>query len=160
MKGAHLLLIGSSAVLALALALRFAGLSGAFLVGAALALSLVISLIWASLDRLQTGDEMSFDDALHLATPTAAEEQKRAVLRTLKDLEYELSVGKVSDEDFASVSAQYRAEAKRLIAAADESLSLGRQRAEDLFAKAVASLPAEEPTALVEPVPNEGEEKS
>ena len=58
-----------------------------------------------------------------LAAPTAAEEQKRAVLRTLKDLEYELSVGKISKEDFEVTSAHFRAEAKRLIAEADSSLS-------------------------------------
>lgn len=111
----------------------FAGLPASFLVLAAFTLSLVIGLLWSSLNHLSGDTEMSFDDAYGLAAPTAAEEQKRAVLRALKDLEYERSVGKIGQEDFTVVSAQYREEAKRLIALADESLSQGRKRAEELL---------------------------
>ena len=89
----------------LTLAFRVAGLPAAFLVGAAFVLTLVISLLWASLSALDQDRELSFDEAFHLAQPTAAEEQKRAVLRALNDLKYELSVGKISQEDFDSVSA-------------------------------------------------------
>ncbi len=65
-----------------------------------------------------------------LAAPTVAEEQKRAVLRTLADLEYELSVGKISQADFDAASTHFRAEAKRLITEADSSLGARLERAE------------------------------
>ncbi|HSC86860.1 MAG TPA: hypothetical protein VLC09_06295 [Polyangiaceae bacterium] len=116
--------------LSLALAGHYSGLAGAFLIGAALTLALVIALVWASLDQLASGGEMSFHDAYHLAAPTPAEEQKRAVLRALKDLEYEKAVGKISPEDYEQLSRHYRDEAKRFIALADESLAEGRKLAE------------------------------
>ncbi len=133
------------ALVALGVAHQLAGLPGAFLVGAALTLSLVIALLWASLSHLGGDSAMTFEDALGLAAPTAAEEQKRAVLRALKDLEYELSVGKISAEDFKSVSEHYRSEAKRLIQMADQSLSLGRERAERLLGEQLAAT-AKEPS--------------
>jgi hypothetical protein len=111
-----------TAVLALATGLAL-GLPIAVLVLAAGALCLVIALAWASLEQLGGSSDLSLDEALSLAAPTAAEEQKRAVLRTLKDLEYERAVGKITEEDFRVASTHFRAEAKRLIAEADSSLS-------------------------------------
>ena len=55
---------------------------------------------------------------------------KRAVLRALKDLEYERSVGKISPEDYAELSAKYRAEAKRLMQTLDDALEPARQKVE------------------------------
>jgi hypothetical protein len=52
------------------------------------------------------------------------------VLRALKDLEYERSVGKISEEDYHEYSARYRAEAKRLIQSLDENLAEGRRQVE------------------------------
>src|SRR6202012_5863491 len=71
---------------------------------------------------------------------SAEEEQKRAVLRALKDLEYERSVGKISDEDYQEYAARYRAEAKRLIRTMDESMAEARKRVEQDLAKRVAQL--------------------
>jgi hypothetical protein len=127
--------------LTLALAVGSAMLFGfptALLVLAAGALCLVISLAWISLEKLGGTSELSLDEALALAAPTAAEEQKRAVLRTLKDLEYERSVGKITPEDFEATSAHFRAEAKRLIAEADSSLGTRLERAEARIAKYLA----------------------
>jgi hypothetical protein len=75
---------------------------------------------------------------LTLGQPSAEEEQKRAVLRALKDLEYERSVGKISDHDYADLSARYREDAKRLIQAVDANLTPARERAEKLLAERVA----------------------
>lgn len=93
------------------------------LVVAGSSLTLAIGLIWRSLQRMGEADEMDFEEALSLAAPSATEEQKRAVLRALKDLEYERHVGKISEEDFKLVSAEYRKKAKELIAAQDEKMA-------------------------------------
>jgi hypothetical protein len=103
------------------------------LAAAGLVLTLVIGLMWQSLQHLSGDTELSFEEALGLGAPTAEEEQKRAVLRALKDLEYERSVGKISEADFHELSARYRAEAKRLILAVDETLQERRQAAEALL---------------------------
>lgn len=135
-------LVALTLALAVGSAMMF-GFPTALLVLAGGALCLVISLAWASLEKLGGSGELSLDEALALAAPTAAEEQKRAVLRTLKDLEYERSVGKITPEDFEATSAHFRAEAKRLIAEADSSLGARLDQAEARIAKYLAD--GEEP---------------
>ena len=100
----------------------FGGMPMALIFLSASALCLTIALVWNSLGRMGQGARLDFEDALELAAPTATEEQKLAVLRALKELEYELSVGKISREDFDVASAEYRAQARQLIAAQDESM--------------------------------------
>lgn len=148
------LLLGLGALILAVGAGSFLGLPFGLLTGAAVVLTLVIALMWQSLQHLSGETELTFDEALTLAAPTAAEEQKRAVLRALKDLEYERSVGKISEEDFVELSARYRAEAKRLILVVDETLQERRRRAEELLerrlraeAKAADAAPAEAPAA-------------
>ena len=103
-------------------------LAGAALVGA-------ILLLWSSVNNLTGETELSLLDALSLAAPSAEEEQKRAVLRALKDLEYERSLGKISEEDFAELSARYRAQAKRLLRSLEEQDAPALKRAEARFEK-------------------------
>jgi hypothetical protein len=90
-----------------------------------------------------------------LGAPSAEEEQKRSVLRALKDLEYERAVGKINDADYASLAEHYRNEAKRLLRAVDEDLGPERERAEKLLAERLAEREAAEPpagaSATVEP---------
>lgn len=109
------------------------GFAVALLLAAGLALVAVIALMWQSLQQMSGETELSFEEALSLAAPTAEEEQKRAALRALKDLEYERSVGKISEQDFLELSARYRAEAKRLILAVDDTLEERRRKAEELL---------------------------
>ena len=97
---------------------------------AACVLLLVIFLLWSSVQALAGQAELTFEEAFSLGTRSAEEEQKRAVLRALKDLEYERSVGKISEEDFHEYSARYRAEAKRLIQNLNEHLAEQRQQVE------------------------------
>jgi hypothetical protein len=94
------------------------------------ALLLVIWLLWSSVQALAGESELTFEEAFSMGTRSAEEEQKRAVLRALKDLEYERSVGKISEEDYHEYSARYRAEAKRLIRDLDESLAEARKQVE------------------------------
>lgn len=132
----RLLVLGGIWVLALGIgAALWTSLPLGLLGGAAIALMLVIALMWQSLQHLSGDTELTFEEALSLAAPTAEEEQKRAVLRALKDLEYERSVGKISEADFQELSARYRAEAKRLILAVDETLQERRKEAEALLEK-------------------------
>lgn len=98
------------------------GLPALLLTLAGTALSLTIVAMWGSLQEMGESDEMTFEQALSYAAPTAAEEQKHALLRTLNDLKYELSVGKISQEDYDEVSAEIREKAKRVIALTDDSM--------------------------------------
>src|SRR4051812_27865342 len=95
---------------------------------AAGALLAVIALLWSSVQALAGESELSFEEAFSMGARSAEEEQKRAVLRALKDLEYERSVGKISAEDYQEYSERYRAEAKRLIRDLDENLAEAREQ--------------------------------
>jgi hypothetical protein len=104
------------------------------------ALLLVIALLWSSVQALAGESELSFEEAFSMGSRSAEEEQKRAVLRALKDLEYERSVGKISEEDYNEYSARYRAEAKRLIRDLDENLSEARKQVERELERRVSKL--------------------
>lgn len=131
-----LLVIGGGALM---------GLPVALLLAAGVVLTAVISLMWQSLQQMSGDTELSFEEALSLAAPTAEEEQKRAALRTLKDLEYERSVGKISEEDFLELSARYRAEAKRLILVVDDTLQERRRKAEKLLERRLQEVARSKP---------------
>jgi hypothetical protein len=106
------------------------GIEVAFLVVAAGVLVLVITLMWSSVQSLTGGTSLGFEEALGMGAPSKVEEEKRSVLRALKDLEYERSVGKISPEDYAELVAKYRADAKRLMQSVDEKLGPARQQVE------------------------------
>src|SRR6186713_1637958 len=106
------------------------GVQLAVLTLAAAALLLVIWLLWSSVQALAGESELTFEEAFSLGARSAEEEQKRAVLRALKDLEYERSVGKISEYDYHEYSARYRAEAKRLMQGLEENLTEGRKQVE------------------------------
>jgi hypothetical protein len=111
------------------------GASAVILVLAAGALCAVIAVFWASVRTLAGETKLSGADAYALGAPRAEEEQKRAVLRALKDLEFERSVGKISDEDYKALVAKYRAEAKRLLRVLDEEAQPHREQVEGLVNK-------------------------
>jgi hypothetical protein len=98
-----------------------------------------IWLIWSSLQSLTGEAPLTLDEAISLGAPSTEEEQKRAVLRALKDLEYERDVGKINADDYASLAAHYRSEAKRLLRAVDQDLSPERVRAERILAERLAT---------------------
>lgn len=108
---------------------RLLGLAPVFLFLGALALGASVYFIWNSLTTVEGGDEMDFEEAMAFAVPTVAEEEKLAILRALKDLEYERAVGKISEADYQALVADYRAKAKASIQLADESLEKGRKLA-------------------------------
>lgn len=104
------------------------GLPMALLLCAGVLLVAVVVLMWHSLQALAGDDAMSLEEALTLAAPVAEEEQKRAVLRALKDLEFERHVGKVRDEDYAVLAARYRGEARTLLGQLDARYEPARER--------------------------------
>lgn len=115
------------------------GLSIALLTLAGGVLCGTIWLLWSSLQGLSGEAPLTLEEALSLGAPSAEEEQKRAVLRALKDLEYERAVGKINDADYASLSEHYRNEAKRLLRAVDDDLGPERERAEKILAERLAA---------------------
>jgi hypothetical protein len=113
---------GAAPVLAPVLVLSIAavvgasvGLGPALLVIAAGMLVAAIAGLWSSLGRLTGESPLTLEEAVGLGAPSPEEERKRSILRALKDLEYERSVGKISDADFAELTQRYRAEAKTLL---------------------------------------------
>lgn len=117
---------------------HFFGLGFGLLVVAGGTLIGSIWLLWASLQGIGGDAPITLEEALNLGAPSAEEEQKRAVLRALKDLEYERAVGKISEADYATLAEHYRAEAKRLLRAVDEDLGPERERAEQILAERLA----------------------
>jgi hypothetical protein len=94
-----------------------------------------VFLFWNSLNSLTADTPLTLEDALSLGAPSAEEEQKRAVLRALKDLEYERDIGKINAADYAQLAERYRAEAKVLLQRLDRDLESERQRGEQLLAQ-------------------------
>lgn len=109
------------------------GPASALLVLAAGTTITIIWLFWVSLQSLTGETPLSLEEALSLGAPRPEEEQKRAALRALKDLEYERRVGKISEADFLRLSAHHRSEAKALLQALDANLGPARERARALF---------------------------
>jgi hypothetical protein len=111
------------------------GPASAVLVLTAFAFISVIALFWTSLRTLLGETPIESADAFAIGAPRVEEEQKRAVLRALKDLEFERGVGKISEDDYKVLVAQYRDEAKRLLRQLDERGAAHRARAEMIVAE-------------------------
>ncbi len=125
----------------------------AILVLAAGTLLGVIALFWASL-RTLSGDAPlpeGMEGIGRRALVGSAAEEKRRVLRALKDLELEHSIGKIDDIDYAQVSARYRDEAKALMREADVEIDPLRAKAEELV-KAHLARTARTTKAAAKPV--------
>lgn len=117
------------------------GVGTALLTLAGGVLLIVISILWASVRTLAGDTAITLEEAIALGAPTAAEEQKRAVLRALKDLEFERSIGKIADADYEELVQRYRAEAKRLLRAVDDDLAPLRDRAAAYVAEQLGTAP-------------------
>jgi ribosomal protein L40E len=128
-----------------------------FLSAASLMLVLALFAFWQSVRALfgRGVDEVA---AAVGGDRAALLDEKNALLRALKDLEFERGVGKVSEADFARLEASYRARAKAVLAGLDRDLGPWRERAEALARARVpaapdapsAATPAETPAAPVD----------
>jgi ribosomal protein L40E len=72
------------------------------------------------------------DATMSRALVTDRAERKRRVLRALKDLELEHSIGKIDDADYAEISARYREQAKGILREQDVEIEPLRAKAEEL----------------------------
>ncbi|XYH97070.1 hypothetical protein ACMHYB_56415 [Sorangium sp. So ce1128] len=133
-----------------------AGPPAAILVLAGGALVAVIAIFWASLRVLLGETPLSGADAYALGAPRTEEEQKQSVLRALKDLEFERSVGKISDEDYAELVAKYRAEAKRLLRLLDADAQPRREQVAALVARHLRRAGLQDDAGVI--APEQGDE--
>jgi hypothetical protein len=107
----------------------------AFMLLASLALLAAICFLWASLRTLLGDSKTDVTQSAAMKRRADLLDEKDAVLRSLKDLEFERQVGKISDEDFKRVEAEFRARAKRIIKELDTDLKEHRQKAKSLVQK-------------------------
>jgi hypothetical protein len=111
-------------------------LPSAFIVLSAAALLFAISFVWATLRTLLGGGHESHVNQTAAARTRAdLQDEKESVLKSLKDLEFERDVGKLSDDDFRRLEAEFRLKAKRIMKQLDEDLREHRERAEQLLSR-------------------------
>lgn len=114
----------------------------AFIVLAAAALLFAISFVWSSLRAIFGGapdHDITQSDAMRRRSELVHE--KDAVLRSLKDLEFERAVGKISEQDFARLDAEFRKRAKALLKQLDQDLKEHREKARVLLARELPEQP-------------------
>src|ERR1700722_7405334 len=126
-----------------AIAVGFAASVGsALLVLASGALLGTIALLWASV-RTLSGDAPLPVDLEALAAQhrdvDALGEQKRRVLRALKDLEAERALGKIDEADYEAIAMQYREEAKALMREMDRNAAPALAEAERIAREYLAA---------------------
>jgi hypothetical protein len=110
-----------------------AGVGSALLVVAAAALLGTIALLWASVRTLSGDAPLSLDLEAVGARRHGVDglaEQKRRVLRALKDLESDRAVGKIEEADYDMLVARYRDDAKSVMREMDLQVEPLRSEAE------------------------------
>ena len=105
---------------------------------AAMALLLGLYFFWRSL-RYAVGaaDIDNFGVALITENRQDLETRKSALLREIRDLEFERDAGKLSAEDFELLDAQFRRDAKNVLRSLDEASDDYRQQAQAMIAEHV-----------------------
>jgi hypothetical protein len=108
-----------------------------FIILSAAALLAALYAIWQSF-RALSGSRAVYA-SLELGSPahSSLANEKDAVLRSLKDLDFEHAVGKISDEDFRELEATYRARARELLREMDVDIAPYLDRAREAIAAAV-----------------------
>jgi hypothetical protein len=111
----------------MSLPLLFLALAGAALVGALTALFLALRAALGGGPTLQLAAEHEVPGRAALV------DEKNALLRAIKDLEYERAVGKIGESDFERLNASYRARAKEVLAMLEVDLKPFMAQAEALL---------------------------
>lgn len=106
-------------------------------------LAAAVVLFWealrTALDPAAPGDEVDADDE---GVTSDLEARKRAALQALRDIEFERSIGRLSEEDHKELEKKYRAEARAAMQAIDAGLGPWLSRAETMLAE-VESAPSD-----------------
>ena len=112
---------------------------------------------WRTLSPLIGSDERGPSPVLGGRTRAALEREKTLVLRSIKELEFDRAMGKVSDKDFAEMSARLRARAAGLMRQLDVG-SAYRDQIEKEIARRVNQAPVARtlPGSRGEPDPSPG----
>jgi hypothetical protein len=95
---------------------------------------------WRTLAPFIGSDERAGAPGIGARTRAVLEREKMLALRSIKDLEFDRAMGKVSEKDFAEMSARLRARATRLIRQLDAG-STYREEIEREIAKRVVQSP-------------------
>lgn len=99
-----------------------------------------VVLFWdalrTALDPTAPGDELDEDDE---GVPADLDARKRAALQALKDIEFERSIGRLSEDDFKGLEQKYRDEARAAMKAIDAGLGPWLSKADAMLAKAERS---------------------
>ncbi len=118
----------------------FGGAGLAILVLAGSAMLLAIAAFWASLRSLAAEAPISAEQAYEMAAPSAETERKLAALRAIGDLEFERSVGKLSEADHEQWLGRVRAQAEALLVPLGKAAQPARRKAEALLAERLHAL--------------------
>lgn len=114
-------------------------LPAAFMVLSGGALLFAVSFVWASLRALLGGsDERLVSESSALRARHDLLDEKDAVLKSIKDLEFERDVGKLSEEDFQRLSTELRTRAKAILRQLDDELREHRSKAKQLLERELA----------------------
>ena len=90
---------------------------------------------------LALGDQRSGSDIIAGRTRAALEREKTLALRSIKELEFDHAMGKVSQKDFAEMEARLRARAARLMRQLDAGTTSYRDEIEKELAKRIGAPP-------------------
>lgn len=110
----------------------FIGLAGVTLVLALMALWQSLRVVFGAPNRAASSAPLRTHQRRALL------DEKVSLLRSIKELTFDKEVGKVSDEDFQRLNADYRARAKRVLRELDQDLEPFIGEAEALVSNALA----------------------
>jgi len=112
-----------------------------------ISLLLVLVALFRSLSALLARSSPAAAELASGAERDALLGEKRSLLQTLRDLEFERETGKLSDADFERLNTRYRARARDVLRALDQQLSEFRAEATELIAAELSKLDGEPPDA-------------
>lgn len=108
----------------------------AFMVLSGGALLFAVSFVWASLRALFGGsDEALIHESQAMRKRHELLDEKDAVLKSLKDLEFERDVGKLAEDDYKRLERELRGRAKHILKQLDDEVRDHRLKAKQLIEK-------------------------
>lgn len=106
---------------------------------AALAGGVLLAGLWSFWQSVRAAFGAADVDAVQAVVESeeraGLEDEKQALLRSIKDIELERDLGKMSDDDFARLDASLRTRAREVLKLLDEEVAPFREQAEKMIAK-------------------------